>query len=916
MYMDIESKNLVLIALLALLLLSCSKAANRAGGDDRDTATTTASPSAGKYREPLSVELNCDDQRGSGCAVTHYTLDGTEPTGHSPVYASPIPIDTDTVIKFYSIDDAGNQEATVTQQYIFDRIRPTYESSTPPEGGHNVSLMAAKIRVKFNEEINPNTLDTSSFSIHSRAGPIMGSVEYEADTHTAIFSVNEPLAPGNLYTVKLNNSITDSAGNVLEAYEFSFHSATVAWAASNGNLIKLTSAQEEILRIEQIDCLKLGSRLNMAVDRNSNALWVVDTDHNRVIKLDEGGELLALLPLNSPVGLALDANDGSAWVTVDSTISGEGRKLVLLTTLGTPLIETQAGLSFTASIPGSLNPITFNTNTRSLSLVNGIGDASNYIASQHMYIQAKPSELDNFDIITAFVDPSAVHQYFIGRGGSKLALAEMNNVTSLWAGIAPGQLQKYAEDGSVILESEVAHGVGLIHYLSGDVQNGGVWAADENGNVVKVAVDGKVVVTQAGYSAPFGDITADSLDGGAWIGFSGGVAKLAANGAEEWRITATPVQAITVQRDYGLTLFVDNSANPPADTGQADITEIGTRLNPFHTIQAALDASANRDTILVSAGEYDGFVRSDRGGNIKLMGSASGVTKLTSIEKASTISLKNFKHVTISHFTLSGSAQTSENVLRCFDCLDVLIRRNRIDGSIHPYNFNGIELSGTANRPESANGVPFVDFPYPRGIIEQNYVGENQGGTDFGAGISVSFAHTWIRNNLIVKNAGAGIDAGDNDNITMITNNTIEGNAFTGMSIESNAKVVGNIIANNTLSNSSRAAGGIYFRSESFSRSGVLYTLDFEFNNVINNSANGVTADIAIDRTVDNNYGVNTISVEPGYRSPVFPEYRLLPDSPLVNAGPPGEHPDASEACDSPNRRSDLGAYGGPRGNW
>jgi|GEM_PF-1197822 len=100
---------------------------------DTVAPTTTATPAAGRYEETQSVTLACTDGTGSGCAATHYTLDGSEPSTGSPRYTAPLSIEANTTLKFFSVDRAGNAESVKTADYIINTSIPTVSAS--PAGG-------------------------------------------------------------------------------------------------------------------------------------------------------------------------------------------------------------------------------------------------------------------------------------------------------------------------------------------------------------------------------------------------------------------------------------------------------------------------------------------------------------------------------------------------------------------------------------------------------------------------------------------------------------------------------------------------------------------------------------------------------------------------------------------------------------
>ena len=79
---------------------------------DVDPPQTAASPPGGKFTHPISVRLLTDPD-----ARVFYTLDGTEPTQESKVYSGPLPLRETTSVRFFGMDEAGNQEEIRKETY-------------------------------------------------------------------------------------------------------------------------------------------------------------------------------------------------------------------------------------------------------------------------------------------------------------------------------------------------------------------------------------------------------------------------------------------------------------------------------------------------------------------------------------------------------------------------------------------------------------------------------------------------------------------------------------------------------------------------------------------------------------------------------------------------------------------------------
>jgi hypothetical protein len=95
---------------------------------DTSIACNGAACSAAWYRgSPVSVSLASSDTGGSGVAKTVYTTDGSEPTTSSTAitYVQPFAITTSTTVRFASTDNAGNVEASHSQQIQLDSAAPS-----------------------------------------------------------------------------------------------------------------------------------------------------------------------------------------------------------------------------------------------------------------------------------------------------------------------------------------------------------------------------------------------------------------------------------------------------------------------------------------------------------------------------------------------------------------------------------------------------------------------------------------------------------------------------------------------------------------------------------------------------------------------------------------------------------------------
>jgi photosystem II stability/assembly factor-like uncharacterized protein/5-hydroxyisourate hydrolase-like protein (transthyretin family) len=83
---------------------------------DQTPPVTTANPPGGSYETAPLVTLSCSDGNGTGCWKTYYCTG--ENCSPSILYNGPVPINDSAVLRFYSSDNANNNESVVTQTYV------------------------------------------------------------------------------------------------------------------------------------------------------------------------------------------------------------------------------------------------------------------------------------------------------------------------------------------------------------------------------------------------------------------------------------------------------------------------------------------------------------------------------------------------------------------------------------------------------------------------------------------------------------------------------------------------------------------------------------------------------------------------------------------------------------------------------
>ncbi|MBI1766856.1 MAG: chitobiase/beta-hexosaminidase C-terminal domain-containing protein [Bacteroidetes bacterium] len=172
---------------------------------DTVAPVTSASPLGGTYLAAQSVTLTCADSN-SGCVATYYTTDGTTPTNLSAAYSGPITISSNTTLKYFSKDKAGNSEVVQTQVYTVSTNAPVTTAS--PLGGTYGSAQIVTLTCTDTNTGCAATYYTTDGTIPTTASPVyIGPITISSNTTLKCFSKSNA---GNLEAIQTQVYVIDA----------------------------------------------------------------------------------------------------------------------------------------------------------------------------------------------------------------------------------------------------------------------------------------------------------------------------------------------------------------------------------------------------------------------------------------------------------------------------------------------------------------------------------------------------------------------------------------------------------------------------------------------------------------------------------------------------------------------------------
>jgi nitrous oxidase accessory protein NosD len=315
------------------------------------------------------------------------------------------------------------------------------------------------------------------------------------------------------------------------------------------------------------------------------------------------------------------------------------------------------------------------------------------------------------------------------------------------------------------------------------------------------------------------------------------------------------------ERDYyipGEDLEADRISEPePEPESEPPVRDPITINVPgdYSTIQAAIDAAINGDTISVNSGTYNENIVINK--NIKLIGNYAISAVIDGQGNGPAISIEGADDFLIQRFTIKSEDE------KAIYCSGENLSKGIIKNTTIKDSGSGIYIEGNC------------DFTILNNLIFDNKVPAKE--TGFG---------------IFIKNSELYVFTIE------VRNNSIDSN-YHGIWAENvNLKTMNNIITNNV---GLGISAGIYHSGDG--------TVENTFNNVWQNGWN---------YKEDAKPGSGSLAVNPRFVQPSQENYKLKTGStdysPCLDAGNP-EHIYNDKTYSSNTARNDMGAYGGPD-NW
>ena len=183
------------------------------------------------FATPIAIAANTTYVASYFAPVGRYSFNSQyfqTATDRPPLHALATSVSANGVFRYAGSPAFPNQTFNASNYWVDvvfttstgpDVTPPTVTSVTPANGASSVNV-GTTVTATFSEPMNATTINTDTFQLESAAGPVAGTVTYNATTRVATLTPGSALATGTAYTATVRGGLTDPrvkdvAGNAL-----------------------------------------------------------------------------------------------------------------------------------------------------------------------------------------------------------------------------------------------------------------------------------------------------------------------------------------------------------------------------------------------------------------------------------------------------------------------------------------------------------------------------------------------------------------------------------------------------------------------------------------------------------------------------------------------------------------------------
>jgi len=191
--------------------------------DDEDIVSISVSPVTATVESEGTVQFDAT-VTGSADTSVAWSVEGGSSNGtidSAGLYTAPSVVVT-TTVTVKAVSNADTSKYAIALVTVNPVSAPEILYSNPVNGETGVAITMT-ISAAFSEAMNSSTINTSTFTVSG----ITGTVTYDPDSKSAVFTPSAPLSYDTLYTATITADVTSLEGyNMASDYVWSFKTET------------------------------------------------------------------------------------------------------------------------------------------------------------------------------------------------------------------------------------------------------------------------------------------------------------------------------------------------------------------------------------------------------------------------------------------------------------------------------------------------------------------------------------------------------------------------------------------------------------------------------------------------------------------------------------------------------------------